>query len=158
MKLCVPYFLRMHFGLGLFSFFVSFSCFLTKKSQTFRLNLNPCPPSGPRGCRITTIFLPPRAASSKFIVFSFDIKRSGLLDELCFKKSIRNGQKNKRKSLPQLAHATGRVFSRAFVGDNDEFDFVALLQQFSAFDFARVKKQLLSLFNFVTQKAKLTFK
>ena len=34
------------------------------------------------GCLRTTIFLPDRAASSKFIALSLEIKRSGLFDEL----------------------------------------------------------------------------
>lgn len=50
-------------------------------SPGFRLALNPWP-SGPLGCLRTTIFLPPRASSSTFIVFSLEMRRSGRLHEL----------------------------------------------------------------------------
>ncbi len=40
------------------------------------------PSSGPRGCRTTIILRPPRAASSRFMAFNFDISRSGRFDEL----------------------------------------------------------------------------
>ena len=50
--------------------------------------LKPLLPSGPLGCLTTLIFFPPLAASSKFMVFNFEIKRSGLLDELKRDKKI----------------------------------------------------------------------
>ena len=68
----------------------SFSCvvfFVLKPSiyEYARLALKPRDPSGPRGWRVTVIFLPKRASSSRFIALSLEIKRSGLLDELKLK-------------------------------------------------------------------------
>ena len=49
--------------------------------HTFRAALKPSP-SGPRGCLITTIVLPPLADSSILIVFNLETNLSGLFEEL----------------------------------------------------------------------------
>jgi hypothetical protein len=56
--------------------------FLSVQAATFLAALKPLLPSGPLGCLTTTILRPPLAASSRFIVFSFEISLSGLLVEL----------------------------------------------------------------------------
>ena len=50
------------------------------------------------------------------------------------------------------------MFSGSLVGNDDKFDFVTLLQNLSAFYFARVEEQLLTLVNLVTQETELACK
>ena len=47
------------------------------------------------------------------------------------------------------------MFSGSLVCNDHKFDFVTLLQNLSAFNFARVEEQLLTLVNFVTQETEL---
>ena len=56
----------------------------TLSFHTFRAALKPSP-SGPRGCLITTIVLPPLADSSILIVFNLETNLSGLFEELEWK-------------------------------------------------------------------------
>ena len=50
--------------------------------STGPLGANPFVPSGPLGCLMTTILAPPLAISSMFMVFSLEIRRSGLWEVL----------------------------------------------------------------------------
>ena len=59
-------------------------------------------------------------------------------------------------NLPEFSDATSRMLSGSFVGDDDELDLVALLQDLAAFDLAHVEEQLLALVNLVTQEPELT--
>ena len=48
------------------------------------------------------------------------------------------------------------MFSGAFVGNDNKFNFVSLLENLSSFHFARVKEQLLALVHLVAQESELT--
>ena len=50
------------------------------------------------------------------------------------------------------------MLSGSLVGDDDELDLVALLQDLAAFNLAHVEEQLLALVHLVAQEAKLTYR
>ena len=57
-------------------------------------------------------------------------------------------------NLPNLTDGDGRMFASAFVGADDKFHFVTLLESFVALDFASVEEQLFALLHFEVQESK----
>jgi hypothetical protein len=57
--------------------------------------------------------------------------------------------------IPELPDAAGGVLSGALVGDDDELDLVALLQDLAALHLAHVEEQLLALVHLVAEEPEL---
>ena len=77
------------------SFYCAVSCSIRSITTTGLFSFaprgpKPLVPSGPFGCLITTILGAPRAISSLFKVFSFEMSLSGLCDVLEWSENIRN--------------------------------------------------------------------